>query len=175
MHSDPPRHQTQTSSSYYYPSQQPQFASSSSYASNELPPIRTITSGLVVPPSPPPETYSHYAQQVIAPQPIRRSSQVYVDVDETASVPPVPPMPNGLVSMHQGDHRSYYPPNSPRQLVHPNHASQPQYSPYQHASTTDYYPTNSYSCSSQVVEDHNKSFYQLGGRDMLSYSTATYR
>ncbi|GAA5828995.1 hypothetical protein JCM5353_005194 [Sporobolomyces roseus] len=176
LHSDPPRHQTQTSS-YYYPSQQ-QFASSSSYASNELPPIRTITSGLVAPPSPPPETYSHYAQQVIAPQPIRRSSQVYVDVDETAntsSIPPIPPIPSGLVAMHQVDHRSYYPPSPPRQIVHPTHVSQPQYSHYQHASNTDYYPATSYSCSSQVSEDHNKSFYQLGGRDMLSYSTATYR
>ncbi|GAA5893875.1 uncharacterized protein JCM6883_003661 [Sporobolomyces salmoneus] len=169
--------QSSSSSNYYYPStsysQTPSTSNttSSAYASNELPPIRTITSGLVGPMSPPAETYSHYPQQqIVAPQPIRRrSSHAFVtgDLEDSAITPlpshlsaQAPPLANGLVAMHQVD--SYYPPSPPRQhLVHPNHVS--------------YYPTasssSSYSCAGQA-SDYQQNLIARNGEVM--YTTAAY-
>ncbi|GAA5874782.1 hypothetical protein JCM16303_002980 [Sporobolomyces ruberrimus] len=139
------------SPTYYYPSHyaaQPTSSASTAFASNELPPIRTITSGLVAPPSPPPDTYAHWgSQQVAAPQQLhRRGSHVFRgDIEDTA--PPPPPsmptaVPSGLVAMSQVD--SYYPPSPPppRHVVHSTHVS-PQH---------QYYPTSTYSCASQASE-----------------------
>lgn len=157
-------------STYYFPSSSYTTQTSSSstipYASNELPPIRMITSGLVGPPSPPAETYSHYPQQqIVAPQAVRRPSAHFFAGGEVDEIPPPAPpqhptrstiVPNGLVSMHQVD--SYYPPSPPRQNVHPAQIS-PQRS-------HDFYPT-SYSCSTQASE-YQHSMIARGGETMYT-------
>ncbi|GAA6020866.1 hypothetical protein JCM11491_000010 [Sporobolomyces phaffii] len=160
-----------TSPSFYYPAQYAAQSSSISTAcaSNELPPIRTITSGLVGPPSPPVESYSHYPQQIIAPQPVRRrSSHVFVgEVENGVALVPLPPahqtapataVPNGLVAMHQVD--PYYPPTPPRHAVQPTHVS-----PSNH-----FYPSSTFSCASQA-SDRQQDLSRSGE---WMYTTAAY-
>lgn len=165
----PVQYQHASSTTFYYPSSSYSQNSTSStipYASNELPPIRTITSGLVAPLSPSENTYSHYPlqqSQIIAPQPLRRpSSHLFAggDSEETVTVPPPSnAVPNGLVTMQQVD--PCYPPSPSRRFIPSN-----QVSPHHH-----FYPT-SYSCSSQA-SDYQQSL--LNRSSELMYSTTAYR
>ncbi|GAA5925655.1 uncharacterized protein JCM15063_005082 [Sporobolomyces koalae] len=160
----------QAQPSYFYSPPQV-YTTPASYATNELPPIRTITSGLVAPLSPPPEEYTHYSPPPphapsAHPGP-RRASQVYVhDVDGSASSPaaPLPPLPTGLVAMQQVDTSGYYPSSSPSRptgLVEPAQVSHQQHV---------YYPSSSnFACGSQL-----SSFNATRPRSDYVYSTAAY-
>ncbi|GAA5947952.1 hypothetical protein JCM3765_007043 [Sporobolomyces pararoseus] len=168
QYTEPSQYQHASSTTFYYPSSsfsQNSTSSSLPYASNELPPIRAITSGLVAPLSPSEETYSHYTpqqSQIIAPQPLRRpSSHIFAggEVEESVTAPPSSSVPNGLVTMQQVD--PYYPPSPPRRFVPSN-----QVSSHHH-----FYPT-SYSCSSQA-SDYQQSLVNRSSEMM--YSTTAYR
>ncbi|GAA5984841.1 hypothetical protein JCM11641_005433 [Rhodosporidiobolus odoratus] len=81
------------------------------YAPNELPPLRAVTSGLVAPPSPPPEQYieqrftsahqphPHVPEEERTPSPVLQHAQIAA------------PHPVVLPSVAQLDHRIFYPPS----------------------------------------------------------------
>lgn len=175
-------------SNYYYPTTSyapPAHSASMPYGANELPPIRTITSGLAAGPASPStaESYTPYPPPVPVPQPgptSRRSSHVFVaagggevkDGSASTLVSPVHQIPSGLVAMHQVD--PYYPPNSPpRQqctVVPPSHISPPTQQHHAH-----YFATSpaSYSCAGQASADyHQQSLMARNGEVM--YTTAAY-
>ncbi|GAA6042127.1 hypothetical protein JCM8097_003121 [Rhodosporidiobolus ruineniae] len=169
---------------YYYSSAQSGASTSqvsgspfSTYAPDQLPPLRTIASGLVAPPSPPPEQQyaqsHHYSPQR---RPIREEDE------RTPSPMPVhatihAPQPIALPSVAQLDSHHFYPPSPPKQHQHQQH---------QHVSAGAYYTTaphhlaqhgssvyHSSSLQHHHAQEVKPAFYHLSGQDSLDYPTTT--
>ncbi|GAA5850338.1 hypothetical protein JCM8547_001837 [Rhodosporidiobolus lusitaniae] len=147
---------------YYYPSAptaaQGTNSPFASYAANELPPLRAVAAGLVVPPSPPPEQVfhsgsdGHYIEQAHhshaldheqTPSPVAHHAQL-------AGPRPMVPLP----SVAQLEPQHFYPPSPPKHhnaYFAESHPHAHHYSPY-HA------------------QDSAKSaFYHLSGQDGMDY------
>ncbi|GAA5858167.1 hypothetical protein JCM1840_001067 [Sporobolomyces johnsonii] len=159
---------------YYYTPSSHAGPSCAAYGTNELPPLRHITSGLVAPPSPPPEPYSRSQSQsqlhqhtvYSQPQPRRHNESRIVEELEERTPSPLPqqaPFSTSLPSMHHFDHRPYCVPSSPHHLPHPHLSRNPRTT----VASTDYFPTPGLSPGTENLDV--KPFYHLTGQDGIGY------
>ncbi|GAA5953916.1 hypothetical protein JCM21900_003052 [Sporobolomyces salmonicolor] len=171
---EPAVHASQQPPAYYYTPSFHAGPSSTAYGTNELPPLRHITSGLIVPPSPPPEPYSQSQlqsrsnQHVVynQPQPRRHTESRIVEELEERTPSPLPqpvPFSTSPPSMHHFDHRPYGIPCPPHNLPHLHLSRKPHVT----VASTDYFPSP---CLSPGTENPDvKPFYQLMGQDSIDY------
>ncbi|GAA5886017.1 hypothetical protein JCM6882_004234 [Rhodosporidiobolus microsporus] len=172
----PPHAQVQPipeQSSYYYAasSSAPGVGSPfSTFANNELPPLRTVTSGLVAPPSPPPEP--HYVHHAHYDQPHPHAS------DEERTPSPMPsyaqipaPQPIALPSVAQLDPHHFYPPSPPKHHNAYFASSHPHATPHHpvQLSTTAYGSPASH----HTHEAAKSAFYHLSGQSGVDYPTSS--
>ncbi|GAA5820127.1 hypothetical protein JCM11251_005495 [Rhodosporidiobolus azoricus] len=142
----------------------------STFANNELPPLRTLTSGLVAPLSPPPE--SHYLHH---PQPQYDQPHPHAS-DEERTPSPIPayahipaPQPIALPSVAQLDPQHFYPPSPPKHHSAYFASTLPQATPLTHPVQLP----SSYGSTSHHSHDAPKAaFYHLSGQGGVDYPPA---
>ncbi|GAA5996528.1 uncharacterized protein JCM10292_003031 [Rhodotorula paludigena] len=156
---------------YYYaaaPQQQTAYGGSHSpfaaYASNELPPLRTVTSGLVVPPSPPPEQYvATYSPQRA--EPAVYQSQAHFDDEEKT--------PSPVADSYKSHAPLYY-------STLPTQGAPLQANQQPHLVSNSYYPAGlTHQPHPSVAQSHLaqqltevKPFYHLAGENGVAYASA---